>query len=453
MPRRRGEDPVFDSPIREDQHNQSPIRRQTYEFDMTDRSLAFWRQDKASAARDAGQRSADPIKDGRDIRTVAAKRGLDPFAILWRHFADFEQPVDEHPEPKLGGNTARGNMWTVEETEELQILHHIADCRRADLFVHDAGQTARPNRIARGQIALDHPAKDFARAIAHFGKNARVVVHGINLGIRCDVGKRRYVVSIGVASRQAARILAPSFYKDPKMRPSGRKLNELRPVSIETGVVKHAEGSCLIKVGDTHVLCTASLEEKAPPFLKNTGLGWVTAEYGMLPRATNTRNRREAAAGKQSGRTQEIQRLIGRSLRAGVDRVALGERQIVVDCDVIQADGGTRCASITGGWVALRLAVNRMLKSGVLVSDPIMDHVVALSCGIYAGQAVADLDYAEDSTAGTDGNFVVTGRGRLIEVQMSAEGATFSREEMTQLLDLAEAGAATLVEAQKAALA
>lgn len=236
------------------------------------------------------------------------------------------------------------------------------------------------------------------------------------------------------------------------MRPSGRTLGEMRPVSIETGVMKHAEGSCLIRMGETHVLCSATLEEKAPPFLKNTGLGWVTAEYGMLPRATNTRNRREAAAGKQSGRTQEIQRLIGRALRAGVDRVALGERQIVVDCDVIQADGGTRCASITGGWVALRLAVNKLLKAGVIVSDPMVDHVAAVSCGIYAGQAVLDLDYAEDSAAGTDGNFILTGRGRLVEVQMSAEGATFSRAEMGQLLDLAEAGATRLIAAQKAAL-
>jgi len=227
----------------------------------------------------------------------------------------------------------------------------------------------------------------------------------------------------------------------------------MRPIFIETGVTKHAEGSCLIRCGDTHVLCTATIEDKAPSFLKGSGLGWVTAEYGMLPRATNTRNRREAAAGKQSGRTQEIQRLIGRALRAGVDRVALGERQIVVDCDVIQADGGTRCASITGGWVALRLAVNKLLKAGVVTSDPLIDHVAAVSCGIYAGQPVLDLDYAEDSEAGTDGNFILTGRKRLIEVQMSAEGATFSREEMTKLLDLAEAGVADLVEAQKAAVA
>ena len=237
------------------------------------------------------------------------------------------------------------------------------------------------------------------------------------------------------------------------MRPSGRDLSEMRPVSIETGVTKHAEGSCMIRVGDTHVLCTATIEDRVPPFIKGSGLGWVTAEYGMLPRSTTSRMRREASTGKQGGRTVEIQRLIGRSLRAGVDRVALGERQITVDCDVIQADGGTRCASITGGWVALRLAVNKLMKTGEVISDPLVEPVAAVSCGIYAGQPVLDLDYAEDSEAGTDGNFILTGRKRLIEVQMSAEGATFSREEMTKLLDLAEAGVADLVEAQKAAVA
>ncbi|RFU13794.1 ribonuclease PH [Rhodobacteraceae bacterium W635] len=237
------------------------------------------------------------------------------------------------------------------------------------------------------------------------------------------------------------------------MRPSGRSLDQMRPISIETGVTRHAEGSCLIKIGDTHVLCTASVEPRVPPFLRNTGLGWVTGEYGMLPRATNTRMRREATAGKQSGRTVEIQRLIGRSLRAGIDRVALGERQITVDCDVIQADGGTRCAAITGGWVALRLAVNKLLKAGDVISDPIMDHVAAVSCGIYAGQPVLDLDYAEDSEAGTDGNFVVTGAGQLIELQASAEGSTFSRDQFNELMDLAEKGVAELVAAQKDATA
>ena len=232
------------------------------------------------------------------------------------------------------------------------------------------------------------------------------------------------------------------------MRPSGRQLNEMRPITIEAGITKHAEGSCLIKVGDTHVLCAATIEDRVPPFIKGTGLGWVTAEYGMLPRATNTRMRREAATGKQGGRTVEIQRLIGRSLRAGVDRVALGERQITIDCDVIQADGGTRCASITGGWVALKLAVKALEKAGDIISNPLLDPVSAVSCGIYAGQPVIDLDYPEDSEAGVDGNFVLTGAGRLIEIQMSAEGATFSRAQMDQLLDLAQAGTAELARRQ-----
>ncbi len=235
------------------------------------------------------------------------------------------------------------------------------------------------------------------------------------------------------------------------MRPSGRKLDEMRPVSIETGVTKHAEGSCMIRIGDTHVLCTATIEDRVPPFIKGSGLGWVTAEYGMLPRSTTSRMRREASAGKQGGRTVEIQRLIGRSLRAGVDRVALGERQITVDCDVIQADGGTRCASITGGWVALKLAVSKLKKAGDITSDPLSDPVAAVSCGIYAGQPVLDLDYPEDSEAGVDGNFIMTGSKKLIEVQISAEGSTYSREKMNQLIDLAEKGVDRLVASQLAA--
>ncbi|SEG32331.1 RNAse PH [Thalassococcus halodurans] len=232
------------------------------------------------------------------------------------------------------------------------------------------------------------------------------------------------------------------------MRPSGRQLNEMRSVSIETDVTKHAEGSCMIRMGDTHVLCTATIEDRVPPFIKGSGLGWVTAEYGMLPRSTSSRMRREAATGKQGGRTVEIQRLIGRSLRAGVDRVAMGERQITIDCDVIQADGGTRCASITGGWVALRLAVNKLMKAGDIVTDPLISPVAAVSCGIYAGQPVLDLDYPEDSEAGVDGNFILRADGQMIEVQMSAEGATFSRAQMNELLDLADKGIGELVEAQ-----
>ena len=236
------------------------------------------------------------------------------------------------------------------------------------------------------------------------------------------------------------------------MRPSGRQLDELRPVSIETNVTKHAEGSCMIRMGDTHVLCTATLEDRVPSFIKGSGLGWVTAEYGMLPRSTTSRMRREAASGKQGGRTIEIQRLIGRSLRASVDRVALGERQITIDCDVIQADGGTRCAAITGGWVALRIAVNKLLKTREIISDPLIQPVAAISCGIYAGQAVLDLDYPEDSDAGVDGNFIMMSNKQLIEVQMSAEGSTYSRNQMMQLLNLAEKGVAELVTAQADAL-
>ena len=236
------------------------------------------------------------------------------------------------------------------------------------------------------------------------------------------------------------------------MRPSGRALDEMRPVTIEPNVSKHAEGSCMIRVGDTHVLCTATVEDRVPPFIKGSGLGWATAEYGMLPRSTTSRMRREASAGKQGGRTVEIQRLIGRSLRAGIDRVALGERQINIDCDVIQADGGTRCAAITGGWVALKLAVNRLIKIGDVVSDPLTDPVAAVSCGIYAGQLVLDLDYPEDSEAGTDGNFIMTASGKMIEAQLSAEGATFTRDQMTGLLNLAEKGIKELSDLQLAAV-
>ena len=234
------------------------------------------------------------------------------------------------------------------------------------------------------------------------------------------------------------------------MRPSGRKLDELRNVSIETNITMHAEGSCIIKMGDTHIICTATIEDRVPPFIKGSGLGWVTAEYGMLPRSTGSRMRREAASGKQGGRTVEIQRLIGRSLRAGVDRLALGERQITIDCDVIQADGGTRCASITGGWLALRLAIDKLLESGTISSDPLISPVAAVSCGIYAGQPVLDLDYSEDSEAGVDGNFIMLESGNMIETQISAEGATYTRGELNSLINLAEKGASELFDIQKA---
>ena len=235
------------------------------------------------------------------------------------------------------------------------------------------------------------------------------------------------------------------------MRPSGRNLDEIRSITIETNVTKHAEGSCLIKIGDTHVLCTATVEDRVPPFVKGSGLGWVTAEYGMLPRSTGSRMRREAASGKQGGRTVEIQRLIGRSLRAGVDRVALGERQITVDCDVIQADGGTRCASISGGWVALKLAVKKLLQEGTVTTDPLISPIAAISCGIYAGQPILDLDYSEDSEAGVDGNFIMMGSGNMIETQISAEGSTYSRNQLDELMDLAIKGIKDLIIAQEKA--
>jgi ribonuclease PH len=238
----------------------------------------------------------------------------------------------------------------------------------------------------------------------------------------------------------------------PFTRPSGRRPDEMRAVSLEAGVLKHAEGSCLVKFGQTHVLCTASLENQAPPFLRGSGRGWVTAEYGMLPRATAERTRREAAAGKQSGRTQEIQRLVGRSLRAVTALEVLGERQIIIDCDVLQADGGTRTASITGGFVALYQCVSFMAATKLIARHAIKDHVAAVSCGIYEKTPVLDLDYVEDSAAGTDANFVVTGSGGLVELQGTAEGSPFSEAEFAELLGLARKGTSELVALQKAAL-
>ena len=236
------------------------------------------------------------------------------------------------------------------------------------------------------------------------------------------------------------------------MRPSGRAPDQMRVITMEPGFTRHAEGSCLVSFGDTRVLCTASVESNVPPFLRGKGQGWVTAEYGMLPRATHTRGRREAAAGKQSGRTQEIQRLIGRSLRAVVDMAALGERQIVVDCDVIQADGGTRTAAISGAWVALRLAVNKVMAEGAMARDPIVKKVAAVSCGMHQGTPVLDLDYREDSSAGSDGNFVLTDDNQIVEAQISAEGDTFDEEALLRLLRLARIGCGEIFAAQEKAV-
>ena len=236
------------------------------------------------------------------------------------------------------------------------------------------------------------------------------------------------------------------------MRPSNRQLDEIRSISLERGFSMHAEGSCLIKCGDTHVLCTASLEERVPPWLRGGGKGWVTAEYGMLPRSTSGRMRRESSAGKQSGRTQEIQRLIGRSLRAVVDMKALGERQITIDCDVIQADGGTRTAAITGAWVALHDCIEWMKARDMITKPVLLDQIAAISCGIYKGVPVADLDYAEDSEAETDANFVMTGSGGIVEIQGTAEGKPFSEEELIKLLALAKGGINELLNLQKIAV-
>ncbi|MEN9902161.1 MAG: ribonuclease [Pseudomonadota bacterium] len=235
------------------------------------------------------------------------------------------------------------------------------------------------------------------------------------------------------------------------MRPSQRQSDELRPLSLTRGYTAHAEGSVLIQVGQTRVLCTASVETSVPPFLRGKGQGWVTAEYGMLPRATHTRSAREAAKGKQTGRTQEIQRLIGRSLRAVTDLAALGERQITLDCDVLQADGGTRCAAITGAWVALHDACAKLVAEGVLPSNPVREHVAAISVGIVDGKPVLDLDYAEDSNCDTDMNVIMTGSGGIVEIQGTAEGTPFSRDELNALVNLADAGIRDLVAAQKQA--
>lgn len=236
-------------------------------------------------------------------------------------------------------------------------------------------------------------------------------------------------------------------------RPSGRSASQLRAIEIIPNYIKHAEGSCLVKFGDTHVLCTATVEEKLPGWMKGLGKGWVTAEYGMLPRSTHSRMDREAAKGKQSGRTQEIQRLVGRALRAVVDMPALGERQIKVDCDVIQADGGTRTASVTGGYVAMVEAMKHLVKIGALPKLPLTDSVAAISCGIYEGTSVIDLDYAEDSSADTDANFVITGKGGIVEIQGTAEKDPFTQEQFLQLLDLARNGCAELKAHQDKALA
>ena len=254
-----------------------------------------------------------------------------------------------------------------------------------------------------------------------------------------------------IALRGHMTYAASSNWKGIAMRPSGRELNQMRQVSIETGIQTHAEGSCLVCFGDTRVICAATLGERVPIFRRNSGLGWVTSEYAMLPRSTHTRSRRERSDGRISGRSQEIQRLVGRSLRSCVDFAAMGERQVIVDCDVLNADGGTRCAAVTGGWVALRLAIDRLLETRKINSDPLVNQIAAVSCGIYAGQVLLDLDYEEDSEAETDANFVMNRDGNWIEVQCTAEGSPFNDERLGGLLSLARSGIEKLFDLQRSA--
>src|SRR6056297_3089372 len=449
---RRMKDPVFDMPIRKDQNNKRAVMSQTDKFDMLNRGLVLGRQNKRCALRHTGKRRTDTIKRTGHVIRIAAQCGVDHLAIRRFQVSDLKQAVNKHAQAMLRRYAAGRNMRAAQKAKILQILHHVANRGCTDLLGHVACQGPGAHGTASRQVGLDNTPKHLARAIVHFTQDVRSVIHGCSVSREAPLKTACEKGQSGLLSLRG-RLYPKAEQKGSScMRPSGRDLSEMRPVSMETGVTKHAEGSCMIRIGDTHVLCTATLEDRVPPFIKGSGLGWVTAEYGMLPRSTTSRMRREATAGKQGGRTVEIQRLIGRSLRAGVDRVALGDRQITVDCDVIQADGGTRCASITGGWIALRLAVNKLMKAGDVISDPLVDPVAAVSCGIYAGQPVLDLDYPEDSEAGVDGNFIMTGSKRLIEVQMSAEGSTYSRDQMNQLMDLAEKGVTELVAAQKAAV-
>jgi ribonuclease PH len=274
----------------------------------------------------------------------------------------------------------------------------------------------------------------------------------MNESLLTDIASRVPAFSFGRSCDISSIDLSEGATTEGSMRPSGRAVDAMRPVTFEPGAAKYAEGSCLAKFGDTHVLCTASVEERVPPFLRNSGRGWVTAEYGMLPRSTATRTDREATRGRQSGRTQEIQRLIGRSLRAVTDLTRLGERQIRIDCDVLQADGGTRTAAVTGSYVALHLACERLLSGGLLTSLPLRDSVGAISCGVIAGAAVLDLDYAEDSQAETDANFVLTGTGGIVEIQATAEAAPFDEALFAEMLRLARGGIAELTRRQRATL-
>jgi ribonuclease PH len=326
-------------------------------------------------------------------------------------------------------------MRRRKQPARLEIGQHVANRSGGEIDLPAARQRFRSYRRAAVEITFDDETEYLAGAFCQIVQRR---------GIHAPYLTTPLAASRGLRHRHSR----DSTAMENPMRPSGRAPDEMRAITIETGYTKHAEGSCLISFGETRVLCTASVEERIPPWLRGKGEGWVTGEYSMLPRATHTRGQREAAKGKQSGRTQEIQRLIGRSLRAVVDHKKLGERQITLDCDVIQADGGTRTASISGAWVALRLAVDGLMKSGDITQDPITAKVAAVSCGVYQGTPVLDLDYPEDSNADADANFVLIEGGKIAEAQATAEGAPYDEEAFLRLLRLAQMGCAQIFKAQ-----
>ncbi len=409
--------------------------------------------------------------------------------------ADLHQRIDEQPQALFGRQPAGGGVRRIDEAERLEVRHHVADRCRRQVDRQEARQVAGADRLAGGEIGFDDLPKNLPRPeieIAQFGRplfrrRRLPAASAVATGDWRSNGRHRvlclllaeFVLAVDEfrlpGSLPSLRFAAfPEYHEfaagiqcvpvrigaitphNPRlsteqcpMRPSKRQPDELRPVQIERAVSRHAEGSCLIKFGHTHVLCTASLEERLPPWLKGQGRGWVTAEYAMLPRATSERTRREVTQGHPSGRTQEIQRLIGRSMRAVVDLVKLGERQITIDCDVIQADGGTRTAAITGAWVALHDCIQWMKVRDMIGNDVLRDQIAAVSCGIYKGTPVLDLDYVEDSDADADSNFVMTGSGGIVEVQGTAEKTPFSQEAFDQLMLLARKGIRELVDLQK----
>ena len=476
--RRQGQHAIFNLAVFGDQHDQRLFRLQPHEFDMLEPRIGFCGEHhrrRAGQARQPRQRFAKGCFNRLRLAD-RRKLGLDRLPLRLGEIAELHQRIDEKPQAQFGRQPPGRGMRRVDQAELLEVRHHVADRGRRQRHGDQARNVARADGFAGRQIALDDLAKDIPRTLVELGKpgirrdqaDRFVVGHwhsftSLNLSISRIRYKRSDAVNPPVKT-------LPHAFRAPKstasqaflnivggypMRPSLRAPDQLRAVSLERGVVKYAEGSCMVKFGDTHVLVTATLEERLPPWLKGQGRGWVTAEYGMLPRATLERTRREASAGKQNGRTVEIQRLIGRSLRATVDLEALGERQITVDCDVIQADGGTRTASITGAWVALADCIGWMKNRNMFKhsNTVLRDNVAAISCGIYNGTPVLDLDYAEDSEADTDANFVMTGDGRIIEVQGTAEKTPFSQDEFLALMALARKGVTRLVDLQKMAVA